>query len=83
MQFSHANLNAVQNYLFMLSQVRYLKSFNLLLGRVLNGYAGANPRRRPLDKQGPTVVHQKPGPLQTIFNLLPDEVLFLAYDIPD
>ncbi|KAL8493569.1 hypothetical protein ACS0TY_024664 [Phlomoides rotata] len=28
-------------------------------------------RRRTLDKQGPTVVHQKPGPLQTIFNFLP------------
>ncbi|XP_022849166.1 BAG-associated GRAM protein 1-like isoform X1 [Olea europaea var. sylvestris] len=42
--------------------------------RDLNGYAGANTRRRPKDKQGPTVVHQKPGPLQTIFNLLPDEV---------
>lgn len=44
-------------------------------GRAMNGYAGANARRRvPLDRQGPTVVHQKPGPLQTIFNLLPDEV---------
>ncbi|XP_042489367.1 BAG-associated GRAM protein 1 isoform X2 [Macadamia integrifolia] len=44
--------------------------------RVLNGYAGANARRRiTLDKQGPTVVHQKPGPLQTIFNLPPDEVV--------
>ncbi|XP_057781368.1 BAG-associated GRAM protein 1 [Salvia miltiorrhiza] len=47
--------------------------------RVLNGYAGTNPRRRPLDKQGPTVVHQKPGPLQTIFNLLPDEVVEHSY----
>jgi hypothetical protein len=27
-----------------------------------------------LDKQGPTVVHQRPGPLQTIFGLPPDEV---------
>ena len=35
----------------------------------MNGYAGANARRRiSLDKQGPTVVHQKPGPLQTIFD---------------
>ncbi|XWS13127.1 hypothetical protein CRYUN_Cryun36dG0011100 [Craigia yunnanensis] len=43
--------------------------------RGINGYAGANARRRiTLDKQGPTVVHQKPGPLQTIFNLLPDEL---------
>ncbi|KAA8532140.1 hypothetical protein F0562_006718 [Nyssa sinensis] len=48
--------------------------------RVLNGYAGANTRRRiSLDKQGPTFVHQKPGPLQTIFNLLPDEVVEHSY----
>ncbi|XP_011091545.1 BAG-associated GRAM protein 1 isoform X1 [Sesamum indicum] len=47
--------------------------------RDLNGYAGANSRRRPLDKQGPTVVHQKPGPLQTIFNLLPDEIVEHSY----
>lgn len=48
--------------------------------RVMNGYAGANARRRvSLDKQGPTVVHQKPGPLQTIFNLLPDEVVEHSY----
>lgn len=46
-----------------------------ITGRVMNGYAGANARRRiSLDGQGPTVVHQKPGPLQTIFSLLPDEV---------
>ncbi|KAA3485614.1 BAG-associated GRAM protein 1-like isoform X1 [Gossypium australe] len=45
-----------------------------LLFRGMNGYAGANTRRRiPSDKPGPTVVHQKPGPLQTIFKLLPDE----------
>ncbi|KAK9205725.1 hypothetical protein WN943_015994 [Citrus x changshan-huyou] len=49
-------------------------------GRVMNGYAGANARRRAsLDKQGPTVVHQKPGPLQTIFNLLPDELVEHSY----
>ncbi|KAJ6758034.1 BAG-ASSOCIATED GRAM PROTEIN 1 [Salix koriyanagi] len=48
--------------------------------RAVNGYAGANPRRRiSLDKQGPTVVHQKPGPLQTIFNLYPDEVVEHSY----
>ncbi|XP_024043908.1 BAG-associated GRAM protein 1 isoform X4 [Citrus clementina] len=48
--------------------------------RVMNGYAGANARRRAsLDKQGPTVVHQKPGPLQTIFNLLPDELVEHSY----
>ncbi|KAL5784178.1 hypothetical protein ACOSQ2_006570 [Xanthoceras sorbifolium] len=47
--------------------------------RDMNGYAGANvPRRVSLDK-GPTVVHQKPGPLQTIFNLLPDEVVDHSY----
>lgn len=63
--------------------VSYLKFSNILLDRGLNGYAGANPRRRPLDKPGPTVVHQKPGPLQTIFNLLPDEALFLSYGRDD
>lgn len=48
--------------------------------RVLNGYSGANPRRRmSSDKQGPTLVHQKPGPLQTIFNLHPDEVVEHSY----
>ncbi|MQL95355.1 hypothetical protein Taro_028018 [Colocasia esculenta] len=41
--------------------------------RALNGFAGADARRRVSDKQGPTVVHQKPGPLQTIFDLRPDE----------
>ncbi|KAK3204263.1 hypothetical protein Dsin_018309 [Dipteronia sinensis] len=45
--------------------------------RDMNGYAGTNVRKR--DKQGPTVVHQKPGPLQTIFNLLPDEVVDHSY----
>lgn len=46
-----------------------------LFDRALNGFAGSNARRRvSSDKQGPTVVHQKPGPLQTIFNLPPDEV---------
>ncbi|KAF3451047.1 hypothetical protein FNV43_RR07136 [Rhamnella rubrinervis] len=48
--------------------------------RVMNGYAGANARRRiSLDGQGPTVVHQKPGPLQTIFSLHPDEVVEHSY----
>uniref|UniRef100_A0A7N0TWY7 BAG-associated GRAM protein 1-like n=1 Tax=Kalanchoe fedtschenkoi TaxID=63787 RepID=A0A7N0TWY7_KALFE len=42
--------------------------------RVPNGYGGANPR-----KQGPIVVHQKPGPLQTIFDLFPDEVVEHSY----
>ncbi|KAK7252081.1 hypothetical protein RIF29_35793 [Crotalaria pallida] len=46
----------------------------------VNAYGGANTRRRmPLEKQGPTVVHQKPGPLQTIFNLHPDEVVDHSY----
>ncbi|XP_014505479.1 BAG-associated GRAM protein 1 isoform X2 [Vigna radiata var. radiata] len=47
----------------------------------INGYGGANPRRRipPLERQGPTVVHQKPGPLQTIFSLHPDEVVDHSY----
>ncbi|OIW10159.1 hypothetical protein TanjilG_27910 [Lupinus angustifolius] len=46
----------------------------------VNGYGGANTRRRmPLEKQGPTVVHQKPGPLQTIFDLHPDEVVDHSY----
>lgn len=48
--------------------------------RVMNGYVGANARRRiTLDKQEPTVVHQKPGPLQTIFNLDPDDVVEHSY----
>nr|GLL32998.1 BAG-associated GRAM protein 1-like isoform X4 [Ipomoea trifida] len=43
--------------------------------RRLNGIAGASTRRRvTLEKQGPTVVHQKAGPLQTIFELPADEV---------
>lgn len=45
-----------------------------LIGRAVTGYAGACRRRVTLDQQGPTIVHQKPGPLQTIFDLLPDEV---------
>ncbi|XP_057488904.1 BAG-associated GRAM protein 1-like isoform X2 [Actinidia eriantha] len=44
----------------------------------LNGY-GTKGRRRISDKQGPIVVHQKPGPLQTIFSLLPDEVVEHSY----
>ncbi|KAM7266512.1 hypothetical protein ACFE04_004409 [Oxalis oulophora] len=36
-------------------------------------------RRVTIDKQGPTVVHQKPGPLQTIFGLHPDEVVVHSY----
>ncbi|PKA61566.1 C2 and GRAM domain-containing protein [Apostasia shenzhenica] len=47
--------------------------------RALNGFAGADPRRRVSSEQGPTVVHQKPGPLQSIFNLLPDEAVDHSY----
>ncbi|CAJ1939337.1 unnamed protein product [Sphenostylis stenocarpa] len=52
-----------------------------LSGTRINGYGGANPRRRvpTLERQGPTVVHQKPGPLQTIFSLHPDEVVDHSY----
>ncbi|XP_022733670.1 BAG-associated GRAM protein 1-like isoform X3 [Durio zibethinus] len=60
----------------------HIKTIKLPLNssRGINGYAGANARRRiTLDKRGPTVVHQKPGPLQTIFNLLPDEVVAHSY----
>ncbi|KAM4105808.1 hypothetical protein ACB094_04G021000 [Castanea mollissima] len=57
--------------------IRTMKLSANSLGDV-NGYAGANARRRiSLDKQGPTVVHQKPGPLQTIFELPPSEVSFI------
>ncbi|KAK6118639.1 hypothetical protein DH2020_047631 [Rehmannia glutinosa] len=47
--------------------------------RDLNGDAGANTRRRALDKQGPMVLDQKHGPLQTMFNLPPDEAQFSTY----
>ncbi|KAG8481338.1 hypothetical protein CXB51_026280 [Gossypium anomalum] len=58
-------------------QVFYV--FQVCLHRRVDGYAGAKARRSTSDKQGPTVVHQKPGPLQTIFNLLPDEVVEHSY----
>ncbi|KAK8332863.1 hypothetical protein V6Z12_A10G166600 [Gossypium hirsutum] len=51
--------------------------------RRVDGYAGAKARRSTSDKQGPTVVHQKPGPLQTIFNLLPDEVIIPFGDVDE
>lgn len=48
--------------------------------RVLNNSAEADARRRiSMDKQGPTVVHQKPGHLQSIFLLPPDEVVEHSY----
>ena len=44
--------------------------------RNLNGFAGAIARRRlSIDKPVATEVRTKPGSLQTIFNLPPDEVL--------
>ena len=43
--------------------------------RNLNGFAGAIARRRlSIDKPVATEVRTKPGALQTIFNLPPDEV---------
>ncbi|XP_060179213.1 BAG-associated GRAM protein 1-like isoform X2 [Lycium barbarum] len=51
---------------------------NVNSSRGLNGCA--NTRRRiASDKEGPTVVHQKPGPLQTIFDLPADEVVEHSY----
>ncbi|KAM7464885.1 hypothetical protein LguiB_012447 [Lonicera macranthoides] len=50
-----------------------------LPGNSSSDYAGAQARRRvSSDTQGPTVVHQKPGPLQTIFDLPLDEASFSA-----
>ncbi|MED6158066.1 BAG-associated GRAM protein 1 [Stylosanthes scabra] len=50
----------------------------------INGFGGPSTRRRmPVEKVGPTVVHQKPGPLQTIFDLLPDEVVIPFEDIDE
>ncbi|GFP93291.1 hypothetical protein PHJA_001473500 [Phtheirospermum japonicum] len=50
----------------------------LVSSRDLSGYAGANSRRRASDKQGPMILRQKHGPLQTIFNFLSDEVSLVA-----
>ncbi|KAE8806419.1 C2 and GRAM domain-containing protein [Hordeum vulgare] len=48
--------------------------------RALNNSAEADARKRmSLDKEGPIVVHQKPGHLQTIFGLPPDEVVEHSY----
>lgn len=57
----------------ILTNIMVIFKYNEIIGR-MNGYAGANARRRSLDGPGPTVVHQKPGPLQTIFDLPPYEV---------
>lgn len=48
------------------------------ISRGLDGHADANTRGRVLNKES-TVRYQKYGPLQTIFNLLPDEVLVHSY----
>ncbi|CDY68264.1 BnaAnng26660D [Brassica napus] len=64
------NINAVKLHV---NASRY-KGFIL----AITGYAGAR-RRVTLDQQGPTIVHLKPGPLQTIFDLLPDEVVEHSY----
>ncbi|XP_023526906.1 BAG-associated GRAM protein 1-like [Cucurbita pepo subsp. pepo] len=49
----------------------YIKTIKLPVnaGSTVNGYAGG------LDKPELTLAHQNPGPLQTIFELLPDEVV--------
>ncbi|KAF5452559.1 hypothetical protein F2P56_027539 [Juglans regia] len=60
----------------------HIKTIKLAVNssRAMNGFVGAPTRRRiSLDKQGPTVVYQKPGPLQTIFNLPADEVVDHSY----
>ncbi|XP_051118334.1 BAG-associated GRAM protein 1-like isoform X2 [Andrographis paniculata] len=51
----------------------------LYISRGLNGYTGAKIQRGTLFKQGPLTFHQKFGPLQTIFNLHPDEVVEHSY----
>ncbi|KAH6768232.1 C2 domain-containing protein / GRAM domain-containing protein [Perilla frutescens var. frutescens] len=48
------------------------------ISRGMNGYADTNTRGRTLNKE-PVVLYQKHGPLQTIFNLLPDEVVVNSY----
>jgi len=55
--------------------VYFLKLLVDLSDRI-NGYGGGNSQRRmpPLETHGVPVVHQKPGPLQTIFGLHPNEV---------
>ncbi|XP_020112245.1 BAG-associated GRAM protein 1-like [Ananas comosus] len=46
----------------------------------LSGFVGAESRRRIcLDKQRPTTAHQEPGPLQEIFKLPHDEVVYHSY----
>ncbi len=55
------------------------------LFRSLNGYLGVVARRRLSQDQSKLVgteVHQKPGPLQTIFNLPLNEVKQLILFLP-
>ncbi|VFQ82859.1 unnamed protein product [Cuscuta campestris] len=48
--------------------------------RGLSGFGDARTQKRlSLENQGPTVVHQKPGPLQTIFELPAYEVVKHSY----
>ncbi|CAH9117192.1 unnamed protein product [Cuscuta europaea] len=48
--------------------------------RVLKDFGDAHTRKRiNLENEGPTVVHQKPGPLQTIFELPAYEVVKHSY----
>ena len=50
------------------------------LCRALSGYLGVIARRRlSMEKPVGTEVRQKPGPLQTIFELPPDEVYYVAF----
>lgn len=55
--------------------MRYSK-VGVISDRNLNGFAGTMARRRySSERPSGTEVRQKPGPLQTIFGLPPDEVL--------
>ncbi|KAL9144344.1 hypothetical protein ABFS82_14G290700 [Erythranthe guttata] len=47
--------------------------------RVLDGCSGANTQRKAFADQEPMVFHQKHGPLQTIYNLLSDEIVEHSY----
>lgn len=69
------SINAILNISSLKPIVNCL--FALLCFRGLNGYADANNRGQGLNKE-PIVLYQKHGPLQTIFDLLPNEVCFLV-----
>lgn len=72
---------ANKRHTLTLLNIIVISKFYEIVGRV-NGFAGSTRRRNSVDKQGPTVVHQKPGPLQTIFNLHPDEVNCFFFSSP-